>query len=153
MPDRERNGRVLMRAARYAARVYNRHLANAALSASQHSILEAVGTLGPVALQDLADELVIERSALQRTLQPLKKAKLVQSMKDPIHTKRSLYQITTEGKHRLEVSVALIHAAEAEIATFFALPDMMATRDRLLPFATSLPQHADPVSQDLDSFP
>jgi DNA-binding MarR family transcriptional regulator len=121
--DGDRNGKVLMRAARYAARVYNRHLAHASLSASQHGILEAVGAFGPVALQDLADELVIERSALQRTLQPLKKANLVQSMQDPVHKKRSLYQITTEGKERLELSLALIRAAEAEIAKFFALPD------------------------------
>jgi DNA-binding MarR family transcriptional regulator len=142
--DRERYGRVLMRAARYAARIYNRHLADASLSASQHGILEAVGTFGPVALQDLADELVIERSALQRTLQPLKTAKLVQSTMDPIHKKRSLYQITTEGQQRLELSATLICTADAEIAKFLALSDMAAIRDNLLPGV---------ANQDADPFP
>jgi DNA-binding MarR family transcriptional regulator len=133
----ERYGKVLMRAARYAARVYNRHLTGVSLTASQHGILEAVGLSGPVALQDLADELVIERSALQRTLQPLKKARLVQSMIDPDHKKRSLYQITAEGRQRLESSAALIHSAETELAEFLALSDMTATRACLLPIPTT----------------
>jgi len=135
--DSERYGRVLMRAARYAARVYNRHLADASLSSSQHGILEAIDAFGPVALQDLADELIIERSALQRTLQPLKKARLVQSMIDPEHKKRSLYLITNEGKRRLESSAALIVSAELELAEFLALSDKKATHGRLLPVAVT----------------
>ena len=142
-----------MRAARYAARVYNHHLMSVSLSASQHGILEAVGVFGPVTLQELADELVTERSALQRTLQPLKKANLVQSTRDPSHLKRSVYQITSEGKQRLESSVALIQAAEVEIAKFFALPAATTICNSLLTVAGGAIQNADPISQDTSPFP
>ncbi len=145
-----------MRAARYAARVYNQHLMSVSLSASQHAILEAIGMFGPVTLQELAHELVIERSALQRTLQPLKKANLVQATRDPAHAKRSVYQITAEGKARLESSIALIQAAEVEIAKFFVLPAtaaLAATRDSVQTGTDGPRQTADPISQRTHSLP
>ncbi|MEI6001662.1 winged helix-turn-helix transcriptional regulator [Paraburkholderia bengalensis] len=129
--DRERYGLAFMRAARYVARVYNRHLANVSLTASQHGILEAIGKHGPVSLQVLGEVMVIERSALQRTLQPLKRAKLVQSMVDPANKKRSLYELTAEGGARLESSISLIWSAEAELAEFFGRSDLAAMKESL----------------------
>jgi DNA-binding MarR family transcriptional regulator len=133
--DRERYGPVFMRAARYIVRVYNRHLADMMLTASQHAILEAVGHSGPIALQDLADELVVERSALQRTLQPLKKTGLVLSRADANERRRTLYLLTDEGRRLLELSAVRVCSAEAEIDQLFNSSDVSTVRDGLLPVA------------------
>jgi DNA-binding MarR family transcriptional regulator len=124
-----------MRAARYIVRVYNRHLADMMLTASQHAILEAVGHSGPIALQDLADELVVERSALQRTLQPLKKTGLVLSRADANERRRTLYLLTDEGRRLLELSAVRVCSAEAEIDQLFNSSDVSTVRDGLLPVA------------------
>ncbi|MGF6505832.1 MarR family winged helix-turn-helix transcriptional regulator [Paraburkholderia sp. 32] len=115
----ETHGLVFMRTARYISRVYNRHLANVSLSASQHGILEAVGRLGPVTLQDVTNDLMAERSAVQRTLQPLIKQQLLRATADPAHKKRLLFQLTDDGRQRLDSSAACISSAEAEIEGLF----------------------------------
>lgn len=111
----ETYGLLCMRAARYISRVYNRHLANVFLSAGQHGILEAIGRLGPATLQDIAEDLMAERSAVQRTVQPLIKQQLIRLATDPTHKKRLLYQLSEEGKTRLASSAVCISSAEAEI--------------------------------------
>ncbi|RFU49167.1 MarR family winged helix-turn-helix transcriptional regulator [Paraburkholderia sp. DHOC27] len=144
--DGERYGPVFMRAARYIVRVYNRHLADMLLTASQHAILEALGKSGPIALQDLADELVVERSALQRTLQPLKKTGLVRSLTDSNERRRPLYQLTDEGRSLLESSAARVCSAEAEIEQLFDRSDIPAVRDGLVPVANAFREKVESIS-------
>jgi DNA-binding MarR family transcriptional regulator len=116
--EHERSGFAFLRMARYVIRVYNRHLADVHLTASQHCILESLREISPISLQDLADRIVVERSALQRTIQPLKKDNLVRSLVDPAQTRRLLYELTDDGRRRLESSAARVYQAEAEIEAF-----------------------------------
>ena len=120
--DHDRYGLQVMRAARYATRVYNRHLAKVSLTASQHGILEQIAQAAAISLQDLADKLIVERSSLQRTLQPLIKTELVQTMLDPLNKRRALFRLTENGKTVLESSFALIRCAEEEIETLIGKP-------------------------------
>jgi DNA-binding MarR family transcriptional regulator len=141
--DRDRYGPVFMRAARYIARVYNKHLARVSLTASQHVILDAVGQSGPIALQGLADTLVIERSALHRTLQPLKQARFIETIPDAVDKRRPLYQLTDEGKALLALSATHICLAEAEIEGFFNESEISTIRGSLLPVVNALGSFSD----------
>jgi DNA-binding MarR family transcriptional regulator len=69
---------TLRRAARSIARVYDRRLASAGLTTTQFSILVALQRHGtPVALTELAEELVFERTSLYRALEPMRREGLV----------------------------------------------------------------------------
>ncbi|WP_160167952.1 MarR family winged helix-turn-helix transcriptional regulator [Caballeronia insecticola] len=139
----ERYGLALMRTARYMTRVYNRHLAGISLTISQHGILEAVGGRGPIAHQDLADTLVIERSALQRSLQPLIRAGFIESTKDPEQKKRLLYRLTEDGAGRLQSATACVSAAEAELDQLLVRSDFSIHACATLPAFKSLVENVD----------
>ncbi|MGY6126969.1 MarR family winged helix-turn-helix transcriptional regulator (plasmid) [Paraburkholderia strydomiana] len=130
-------GFVFTRAARFISRIYNRHLVDVKLTVSQYGILAALGHCDSVALQDLADRLVIERSALLRMVRPLIKAGLVRSTIDVMHKRRLLYRLTEEGHLRLESASAFVHSAESEIERIFARSEILVIRDSLLPVANA----------------
>ena len=128
-------GFVLNRAARYITRIYNRRLADVSLTLSQYGTLAAIAETGPVALQDLAEQLVIERSALLRMVQKLLSARFLLSMPDPSSKRRLLYQITNDGYRCLAAAAACVCEAEAEIEQRFERVNIMSVRDGLLPIA------------------
>ena len=69
---------TLRRASRSLARLYDVHLSRAGLTTTQFSILRALQRRGgTVALAELADELVFERTSLYRALAPLRWARLL----------------------------------------------------------------------------
>lgn len=69
---------TLRRATRSVARLYDSRLARAGLTNTQFSILRALERHEqPVALSQLADELVFERSSLYRALEPLRRDDLI----------------------------------------------------------------------------
>lgn len=69
---------TLRRATRSIARAYDRRLAAAGLTTTQFSILRAIERRdAPVALSELADEQVFERTSLYRALEPLERDGLV----------------------------------------------------------------------------
>jgi DNA-binding MarR family transcriptional regulator len=125
-------GLVFSRASRYISRIYNKHLADAALTVGQYGILASVCHSGPVILRDLAERLVIERSALQRTIQPLISAGFLKAMADPVNKRRLVYELADEGRRCLETAAACICAAEAEIEQIFERSAIASIRDDLL---------------------
>ena len=69
---------TLRRATRSITRAYDRCLAAVGLTTTQFSILRAIERhRGPVALSELADEQVFERTSLYRALEPLERDGLV----------------------------------------------------------------------------
>jgi DNA-binding MarR family transcriptional regulator len=125
-------GLVFTRASRYISRIYNRHLADVSLTVGQYGILASLANSGPVVLRDLAERLVIERSALLRTIQPLASAGFIQSASDPSNRRRLLYQLTEEGHRCLRTASTCIYAAEAEIEQIFERSAIMSIRNDLL---------------------
>jgi DNA-binding MarR family transcriptional regulator len=130
-------GLVSSRASRYIARIYNKHLADAALTVGQYGILASVCASGPVVLRDLAERLVIERSALQRTIQPLISAGFLRSMADPANKRRLMYELADEGRRCLDIAARCIVAAEAEIEQIFERSAIVSIRDDLLVVANA----------------
>ena len=69
---------TLRRASRSLARLYDVHLSRAGLTTTQFSILRTLQRHdGTMALAELADELVFERTSLYRALAPLRRARLL----------------------------------------------------------------------------
>jgi DNA-binding MarR family transcriptional regulator len=124
-------GFIFSRAARYISRIYNRHLDGASLTISQYGILSSIADAGPIALRELAEHVVIERSALLRMVQTLITCRFLASMPDPEHKRRLLYQLTDEGRLRLQTAAARVCEAEAEIEQRFERSTVESIRDGL----------------------
>lgn len=68
----------MRRATRSIARLYDARLASVGLTTAQFAILQSLDrATGPVPLSKLADEQVYERTSLYRTLNPLRRQKLI----------------------------------------------------------------------------
>lgn len=130
-------GLVFSRAARYISRIYNKHLTDVSLTVSQYGILASIADSGPVVLRNLAERLVIERSALLRTMHPLVSAGFIKSSADPLNKRRRLYDLADEGYRRLKASLACIDAAEAEIEQIFERSAITSIRNDLLVVANA----------------
>jgi DNA-binding MarR family transcriptional regulator len=69
---------TLRRATRSIARLYDSRLAEIGLTTTQFSILRSLAAAdAPVALSELADEQVFERTSLYRALAPLRRQRLI----------------------------------------------------------------------------
>ena len=109
---------TLRRATRSITRVYDNRLASVGLTTTQFSILRALEEHGErVALSELADELVFERTSLYRALEPLEREGLIAITAGAGRAK--LAALTPKGVRR--VAQALPHwtaAQEAFVAQF-----------------------------------
>src|SRR4051794_3428898 len=64
---------ALRRSARATSRIYDDALAPSGLNVGQYAVLVVLARRGPVAVSALADELVMDRTTLSRSLQPLER--------------------------------------------------------------------------------
>jgi DNA-binding MarR family transcriptional regulator len=140
-------GLVLSRAARFITRIYNRHLADVSLTASQYGILTSISSAEPVALRELADILVIERSALLRMVQPLLAAGFLLASADPGNRKRLQYRLADEGRRNLEHASKCVQAAEAEIEQLLGRTQIREIHDKALLIANVPGEETKPIVQ------
>ena len=93
-----------------AARVITQHYANrfreVGLRSTQFIVLAAVDEAGPVAMTKLADILVMDRTTLNRDLQPLKRDGLV-SITQGRDRRVRLIDLTDLGRAKLEAGYPL----------------------------------------------
>lgn len=68
---------AVRQAARYVTQLYDRHLAAAGLRIGQYGILARLRRRGPMTINELAAELVIDRTTLGRNLRPLERDGLI----------------------------------------------------------------------------
>ena len=93
---------AVRQAARYVTQLYDRHLAVCGLRTSQYGILARLKRRGPMTINELAAELIIDRTTLGRNLRPLERDGLITIT--PGHTDRRLKELrlTEAGAARLE---------------------------------------------------
>ena len=104
---------TLRRATRSVARLYDSRLAEAGLTTTQFSILRSLDRAkGLVALSELAEEQVFERTSLYRALEPLRRQKLIVIRAGHGHAK--VVALTALGAKR--VAAALPYWREAQDA-------------------------------------
>ena len=109
MPSRDRarlaqcNCLALRQAARHVTQFYDQYLASTGLRTTQFSILAKLHGLGPMTINALARELVMDRTTLGRTMLPLERDGLI-VIRDGIADRRSKeLAVTKMGTERCSV--------------------------------------------------
>ena len=117
----ECNCLALRQAARHVTQFYDQHLAAADLRTTQFSILAKLKGFGPMTINALARELVMDRTTLGRTMLPLERDGLI-SISDGTHDRRSKdLALTRAGRERLQRAAKLwVNAQKAFEAKFGA---------------------------------
>jgi DNA-binding MarR family transcriptional regulator len=110
---------ALRQAARHVTQFYDRHLASAGLRTTQFSILIKLKRLGPLTINALADEMVMDRTTLGRNIQPLEREGLV-VVKTGQNDRRSReLHLTAGGAARLRAAVKAWAEAQERFETVF----------------------------------
>ena len=98
----ECNCLALRQAARHVTQFYDQYLASTGLRTTQFSILAKLKGLGPMTINALARELVMDRTTLGRTMLPLERDGLI-VIRDGIADRRSKeLAVTKRGTERLQ---------------------------------------------------
>src|SRR5882762_4926050 len=92
---------AVRQAARHVTQFYDQFLTPIGLRATQFSILAKLQRLGPLTINALAAELVMDRTTLGRTIQPLVRQRLAAIVRgNPDHRCKELH-LTEFGTERL----------------------------------------------------
>jgi DNA-binding MarR family transcriptional regulator len=95
------NCSALRQAARHVTRLYDSELAAAGLGLNQYSMLSRLGKLGPRTIQELAENLVMDRSTLGHLLRPLLKRGLLKLEASKKDRRSRVIRLTPAGKSLL----------------------------------------------------
>jgi DNA-binding MarR family transcriptional regulator len=115
----ECNCLALRQAARHVTQFYDQYLASTGLRTTQFSILAKLKGLGPMTINALARELVMDRTTLGRTMLPLERDGLI-AIKDGILDRRSKeLAVTKAGTERLQRAAKLWVGAQKEFEERF----------------------------------
>jgi DNA-binding MarR family transcriptional regulator len=105
---------ALRQAARHVTQMYDQFLAPAGLRTTQYSILAKLSRLGPLSVNDLAAELVMDRTTLGRNIQPLQRDRLIELSPGGTDRRRKEIRLTHAGRDRLKAAApALVQAQQA----------------------------------------
>src|SRR3974390_1338362 len=74
----ERNCLAVRQAARHVTQLYDQHLAASGLRATQFSVLARLRRRGPMSINALAAEMVMDRTTLGRNILPLERDGLIE---------------------------------------------------------------------------
>ncbi len=91
---------AVRQAARYVTQLYDRHLAACGLRTSQYGILAQLKRHGPMAISELAAELVIDRTTLGRNIRPLERDGLIAITPDRTDRRIKELHLTPAGDDR-----------------------------------------------------
>lgn len=94
------NCRAVRQAARFVTNIYDRHLAPSGLRISQFGILAVLKHKGPLTINELAAELVIDRTTLGRNILPIEREGLIAVKPSPIDRRSKELHLTAAGEKR-----------------------------------------------------
>jgi len=139
---------ALRQAARHVTQFYDQFLAEAGLRATQFSILTRLWRLGPLSINALAKELVMDRTTLGRNILPLQREGLIAIVSGRTDRRSKELQLTDAGLARLRRAVK--GWAEAQARFEAGLGDQPSSELRNLLHTVSATDFADaavPVPQ------
>ena len=137
MPSQECNCLALRQAARHVTQFYDQCLAPSGLRTTQLSILAKLKRLGPLTINALARELVMDRTTLGRTMLPLERDGLI-SIEDGTLDRRSKeLRLTKAGAERLRVARSLWSEAQKQFEAAFGGKRALTLRNELRAVASS----------------
>lgn len=115
----ECNCLALRQAARHMTQFYDQHLAPTGLRTTQFSILAKLKRLGPMTINVLARELVMDRTTLGRTMLPLERDGLIVIRDGTLDRRSKELAATKAGVERLHRGAKLWLAAQKEFEQRF----------------------------------
>ena len=101
-PFPECNCLALRQAARHVTQFYDQYLASTGLRSTQFSILAKLQGLGPMTINALARELIMDRTTLGRTMLPLERDGLIAIKEDILDRRSKQLAVTKAGSERLQ---------------------------------------------------
>jgi DNA-binding MarR family transcriptional regulator len=106
-------------AARHITQYYDRYLAPVGLRTSQFSILAKLRRAGPVTINALAEDMVMDRTTLGRNILPLQRDGLVRVTRARTDRRAKELHLTEEGVRRYRAGARGWLAAQTEFETAF----------------------------------
>jgi DNA-binding MarR family transcriptional regulator len=113
------NATALRKAMRKISLHYDAYLAPSGLKVTQVSILVAIQRASSPTMGDLADELVLCRSALTHNLRPLERDGMVSVQPDPNNRRTRIVRLTSKGLKKLQDSIAYWQIAQDRFESAF----------------------------------
>jgi DNA-binding MarR family transcriptional regulator len=115
----ECNCLALRQAARHVTQFYDQYLASTGLRTTQFSILAKLKGLGPMTINALARELVMDRTTLGRTMLPLERDGLIVIREGSVDRRSKELAVTKTGTERLQRAAKLWVEAQKEFEKRF----------------------------------
>jgi DNA-binding MarR family transcriptional regulator len=110
---------ALRQAARHVSQFYDQFLAEAGLRTSQFSILAKLRRLGPLSINALAKQMVMDRTTLGRAMLPLERDGLIAIVRGRADRRSKELQLTEAGLARLREAAKGWAKAQAQFETVF----------------------------------
>jgi DNA-binding MarR family transcriptional regulator len=139
---------AVRQAARHVTQFYDQHLAPFSLRTTQFSILAKLKQLGPMTINALADELVMDRTTLGRNMLPLEREGLISVVPGRADRRSRELQLTDAGLERLKAARSGWSEAQTHFAAAFGDERTAGLRALLGEVsATDLPQRAPRIAE------
>lgn len=110
---------ALRQAARHVTQFYDHHLVPTGVRTTQFSILAKIGGLGPITINALAEDMVMDRTTLGRNIQPLEREGLIAVTKGRVDRRSKELQLTDAGAARLRTASKAWAEAQARFEKSF----------------------------------
>src|ERR1700736_2579975 len=118
-PSPECNCLALRQAARHVTQFYDQCLAPTGLRTTQYSILARLKRNGPMTINALAAQLVMDRTTLGRNILPLERDGLISIVKGSTDRRSKELQMTEAGAECLRAAVEEWAEAQAQFEAVF----------------------------------
>jgi DNA-binding MarR family transcriptional regulator len=110
---------AIRQAARHVSQFYDQCLAPTGLRGTQFSILAKLKRAGPMTINALARDLVMDRTTLGRNILPLERARLIEARPGASDRRAKELRLTAAGAARLDVALARWNAAQERFEAAF----------------------------------
>jgi DNA-binding MarR family transcriptional regulator len=110
---------ALRQAARHVTQHYDQYLASAGLRSTQFSILARLHRKGPMTINELAAELVMDRTTLGRNVLPLQRDGLIEIRTAAHDRRRKELRLTDIGSRRLAMALEAWDKAQESFEASF----------------------------------
>ena len=106
-------------AARHVTQLYDQLLAPVGLRVTQFSILARLRSRGPLTINALAEDMVMDRTTLGRNIQPLERDGLIRIEPAPSDRRAKELHLTKVGEKRLQAGLEVWAKAQARFEASF----------------------------------
>jgi DNA-binding MarR family transcriptional regulator len=106
-------------AARHVTQLYDHFLAPVGLRVTQFSILAKLKRRGPLTINALADDMMMDRTTLGRNILPLERDRLIRIEPAPFDRRAKELHLTRAGEKRLQAGLEVWAKAQARFEAGF----------------------------------